>query len=141
MEFQNPSREEIRKLLERVRSIAVVGLSPNPDRPSHGVAQALQQFGYKIIPVRPGVERILGETAYARLTDLPEIPDLVDVFRAPEHVDDIVDDCIALGVKAVWLQEDVVNEAAALRARAAGLLVVMDRCIYKEWIALIGSAA
>lgn len=141
MEFQNPSREEIRKLLERVRSIAVVGLSPNPDRPSHGVAKALQQFGYKIIPVRPGVERVLGETAYARLTDLPEIPDLVDVFRAPEHVDDIVDDCIALGVKALWLQEDVVNEAAALRARAAGLLVVMDRCIYKEWIALIGSAA
>lgn len=141
MEFQNPSREEIRKLLERVRSIAVVGLSPNPDRPSHGVASALQQFGYKIIPVRPGVERVLGETAYARLTDLPEIPDLVDVFRAPEHVDDIVDDCIALGVKALWLQEDVVNEAAALRARAAGLLVVMDRCIYKEWIALIGSAA
>ncbi len=141
MEFQNPSREEIRKLLERVRSIAVVGLSPNPDRPSHGVAAALQQFGYKIIPVRPGVERVLGETAYARLTDLPQAPDLVDVFRAPEHVDEIVDDCIALGVKALWLQEDVVNDAAALRARAAGMLVVMDRCIYKEWIALIGSAA
>jgi predicted CoA-binding protein len=87
--------------------------------------------------VRPGQRQVLGETAYARLADLPAVPDLVDVFRAPEHVPDIVAECIALGVKNLWLQESVVNEAAAEKARAAGMVVVMDRCIWKEYVALM----
>lgn len=140
MAFQNPDREEIRKLLEGARSIAVVGLSPKEDRPSHGVARAMQSFGYRIVPVRPGVDSVLGQKAFAMLTDLDEVPDIVDVFRAPEHVDEIVDQCLAIGAKALWLQEGVVNEQAAERARQAGMFVVMDRCIYKEWIALIGSS-
>lgn len=141
MAFENPDRDTIRKLLEGARSIAVVGLSPKEDRPSHGVAKALQSFGYQIIPVRPNVERILGEKAYAQLTELPETPDIVDVFRKPEHVDEIVDQCIEIGAKVLWLQEGVVNEQAAERARKAGITVIMDRCMYKEWIALIGGSA
>src|SRR5690606_26372782 len=120
--------------------IAVVGLSPDPERPSNGVARALQQFGYRIIPVRPKVDTLLGESAYPDLRALPVRPDIVDVFRAPEHVPEIVDDCIALGVKVLWLQEGVVNVAAAEKARAHGITVVMDRCIYKEWVALKGGA-
>jgi uncharacterized protein len=135
--FQNPSPEEIRALLRTVKSVAVLGLSDNPERPSYRVAKALQGFGYRIVPVRPGQHQVLGETAYARLADLPEVPDLVDVFRAPEHVPAIVDECIALGIKRLWLQESVVNEAAAEKARAAGMVVVMDRCIWKEYVAVM----
>lgn len=138
--FQNPSEDDIKSLLERVRTIAVVGLSPQAKRPSHMVASALQRFGYRIIPVRPAVEQVLGEKAYASLRDVPEKVDLVDVFRAPEHVDAIVDDCIALGIKAIWLQDRVVNEPAALRAQAAGLTVVMDRCAYRDYVRFFGSA-
>ncbi|HET9679386.1 MAG TPA: CoA-binding protein [Gammaproteobacteria bacterium] len=141
MEFENPSLDTIHDLLSNARTIAVVGLSPKEDRPSHGVARAMQGFGFKIIPVRPAVDSILGETAYASLTDLPETPDIVDVFRASEHVDKIVDQCIELGAKALWLQEGVINEAAAKRAQEAGMVVVMDKCIYKQWIALFGSSA
>lgn len=133
--FENPSREDICQRLQQIRRIAVLGLSPKADRPSYCVAQALQKFGYRIVPVRPAIAEVLGERAY---TDLPAVPgpiDLVDVFRAPEYVDEIVDTCIALQVPALWLQEGVVNEAAALRARAAGIWVVMDRCIYKDWLA------
>jgi len=137
MEFHNPSGVEIRKLLERVRRIAVVGLSANPSRPSHGVARALQAYGYRIIPVRPGVEKILGEQAYPDLQHVPGAVDLVDVFRAPEFVDAIVDDCISMHVPALWLQESVVNPPAAERARQAGIFVVMDRCIYKDYRALM----
>lgn len=137
MPFANPNPEEIRALLERVRTIAVVGLSPKPDRPSHSVARALQRFGYRIVPVRPAVAEVLGEPAYARLTDIPFPVDLVDVFRAPEHVPAIVEEAIAIGAKALWLQEGVVHETAAERARAAGLTVVMDRCIYKDYLALM----
>jgi uncharacterized protein len=137
MEFHNPGGAEIRKLLESVRRIAVVGLSANPSRPSHGVARALQAYGYRIIPVRPGVEEILGEQAYPDLRHVPGAVDLVDVFRAPEYVDAIVDDCIALHVPALWLQESVVNPPAAERARQAGIFVVMDRCIYKDYRALM----
>jgi hypothetical protein len=135
--FQNPSPTEVRALLATVKTIAVLGLSDNPARPSHHVAEALQGFGYRIVPVRPGQSQVLGEKAYARLADLPMVPDLVDVFRAPEHVPAIVDECIALGVKRLWLQEGVVNDAAAEKARAAGIAVVMDRCIYKEYVALL----
>lgn len=136
--FLNPSNDEIRELLRSIRTIAVVGFSPKPDRPSYHVARALQDFGYRIIPVRPHLAEGLGQKAYAKLGDLPEVPDLVDVFRAPDAVDEIVDDCIAMGVKRLWLQETVVNEPAALRARAAGILVVMDRCIFKDYRALLG---
>ena len=135
--FQNPSAEEIRTLLTTVKTIAVLGLSDNPARPSYRVAEAMQGFGYRIVPVRPAQSEVLGEKAYARLADLPAVPDLVDVFRAPEHVPGIVDECIAKGVKRLWLQEGVVNEAAAEKARAAGMTVVMDRCIFKEYVALM----
>ena len=140
MSFKNPSRDEIVQLLERASTIAVVGLSPKPERDSYNVASALQQFGYRIVPVRPGVARILNEPVVDELAKVAKA-DIVDVFRAPEHVDEIVDVCIAKGFKALWLQEGVINEAAAERARKAGMLVVMDRCILKEWIALMGSTA
>jgi len=138
MAFSNPQPDAIRALLKKVHSIAVVGLSPNPARPSHGVARALQGFGYRIIPVRPGVDEILGEKAYPDLRHLPAAVDLVDVFRAAEYVDAIVDDCIAIQAPALWLQEGVVNPAAAERARQTGMFVVMDRCIYKAYKELLG---
>jgi predicted CoA-binding protein len=134
--FANPSPDEIRALLREVKIIAVLGLSDNPARPSYHVAEALKGFGYRIIPVRPGQREVLGETAYATLAEVPGVPDLVDVFRASEHVPGIIDECIAKGVKRVWLQEGVVSELAAEKARAAGITVVMDRCIYKEYVAL-----
>ena len=134
--FQNPSPDELRALLRSVKTVAVLGLSNNPDRPSYRVARAMQGFGYTIIPVRPGQSEVLGEKAYATLAELPAVPDLVDVFRAPEHVPEIVDACIAKGVRHLWLQESVINEAAAEKARAAGMTVVMDRCIWKEYVAL-----
>jgi predicted CoA-binding protein len=135
--FQNPSDDEIRALLREIKTIAVLGLSDNPERPSYRVAKAMQGYGYCIIPVRPGQTEVLGEKSYACLADLPEVPDLVDVFRAPEHVDGIVDECLALGVKRLWLQEGVVNEMAAARARAACIAVVMDRCLWKEHVRLM----
>ena len=130
--FANPSLDEIRQLLSAIKSIAVVGYSPKPQRPSNEVAAALQARGYRMIPVRPGINEGLGEKAYACVKDLPEVPDLVDVFRAAEAVDAIVDDCIVLGVKNLWLQDGVINEPAALRARAAGMTVVMDRCTLRD---------
>jgi len=131
--FENPGPEEIRALLKRVRTIAVVGLSPNPSRPSHGVARALQGFGYTVIPVHPAVKEVLGVKAYPRLSDIPVAVDLVDVFRRPEHVDEVVDECLALGLKNIWIQDDIVNEPAAIRARDGGMTVVMDRCIYRDY--------
>ncbi|HZW24737.1 MAG TPA: CoA-binding protein [Gallionella sp.] len=132
MTFANPSFDEIRQLLREVRSIAVLGLSPNPSRPSFGVAQGLQAKGYRIIPVRPLVDEVLGEKAYPDLESLPELPDIVDVFRAPEHVPEIVDSCIKLGIKRIWLQDGVIHEEAAQRARDAGIVVVMDRCMWRD---------
>lgn len=137
MAFHNPPPDQIRALLQRVKRIAVVGLSPNPARPSHGVARALRGFGYQIIPVRPAVDEVLGEKAYPDLRSVPGVVDLVDVFRAPEHVGAIVNDCIAMHIPALWLQEGVINESAAERARQAGIMVVMDRCIYKDYLALL----
>ncbi len=139
-QFHNPSGEEIKALLERVRTVAVVGLSPRVNRPSYRVASNLQSFGYRIVPVRPAVMEVLGEKAYASLRDVPGKVDMVDVFRAPEHVDGIVDDCIALGIQAIWLQDGVVNEPAALRAQAAGITVVMDRCAYRDYVRFFGNA-
>lgn len=132
MNFSNPAPAEICRLLREVRSIAVVGLSPQTNRPSFHVAQALQGFGYRIIPVRPLVEEVLGERAHPDLESLPERPDIVDVFRAAEHVPAIVDSCIRLGIKRLWLQDGVIHEEAALRAQQAGMIVVMDRCMFRD---------
>jgi len=136
--FSNPSSEDIRQLLGRIKTIAVVGLSASPSRPSHGVARALQGFGYRIIPVNPALTAVLGEKAYPGLRELPEPVDLVDVFRESRHVAGIVEECIALKMPALWLQDGVVDEAAALRAREAGMTVVMDRCIYRDYARLMG---
>ena len=133
MKFENPSPLDICKLLGEVHTIAVVGLSPNTARPSFGVAKALQSFGYRIFPVRPLITDVLGEKAYSDLKSLPEVPDVVEVFRAPEHVPPIVDSCIKLGIKRLWLQDGVVHEEAALRAQQAGITVVMDRCMFRDY--------
>jgi uncharacterized protein len=135
LRFQPDSAQEaemIAKLLKEARTIAVVGLSSRPDRPSHGVAKYLKSAGYRIIPVNPAETEVLGERAYAKLEDVSEKIDVVDVFRRPEFVPEIVESAIRVGAKAVWMQEGVVNEPAAERARQAGLAVVMDRCILKE---------
>ena len=134
MAFQNPGEQEICSYLKtKVKTIAVVGLSPKPDRPSYHVAEEMQHFGYRIIPVRPALDSVLGEKAYATLADVPEKIDLVDVFRASEHVQEIIDECLRLKLPAVWLQDGVINEAAAQQARDAGLWVVMDRCVYRDY--------
>lgn len=138
MTFANPAPEALRALLRRVRTIAVVGLSPKPDRPSFVVARAMQRFGYRIIPVRPGVAEVLGEKAYPNLADVPGPIDLVDVFRAAEHIPAVVDECLAISAPAIWIQEGIVHPAAAEKARAAGLMVVMGRCLYKDYVALMG---
>ena len=130
------SDETIRTLLHDVKTIAVLGISTDESRPSFRVARGLQALGYRIIPVRPGCSEVLGERAYPDLESLPELPDIVDVFRAPEHVPQIVDSCIRLGIKRIWLQEGVVHEQAARRARDAGIAVVMDRCLWREAAAL-----
>lgn len=132
MPFTNPSPDDICKLLRESHTVAVIGLSPNPARPSFQVALALQQFGHRILPVRPAISEVLGEKAYPDLDSLPEIPDIVEVFRAAEHVPAIVDACIRLGIKRLWLQDGVVHEAAALRAQQAGITVVMDRCMLRD---------
>ncbi|HEX7892706.1 MAG TPA: CoA-binding protein [Terriglobales bacterium] len=119
-------------MLTRARTIAVVGLSDSPLRPSHGVSAYMQSHGYRIIPVNPSVEEVLGEKSYPSLRDVPEKIDIVNIFRRPEFVEEIVDEAIQLGIPAVWMQEEVINEKAAEKARKAGLFVVMDRCILKE---------
>jgi predicted CoA-binding protein len=126
-------------MLREVKTIAVVGLSPLPTRPSYRIARAMQGAGYRIIPIRPLVSTILGETTYSKLADLPQPVDLVNVFRAARFVDGIVDDCIRLGLKRLWIQEGVVNEPAAERARDAGLHVVMDRCIWRDYNSICSS--
>lgn len=126
------STDQVRELLSRVKTIAVVGLSSNPMRPSFGVSQYMQGKGYRIIPVNPNESSVLGEKAYASLSEIPDRIDMVDVFRRPEFVSEIVDEVIRLKIPALWLQEGVVDEAAASKAREAGITVVMDRCILKE---------
>jgi predicted CoA-binding protein len=128
--------DPIHELLLRTKTIAVVGLSESPLRPSHGVAAYMQAAGYKIIPVNPQIAEALEEKSYSSLVGMPpevvKTIDLVDVFRSSEHVDEIVDQAIQLKIPALWLQEGVINEPAAERARRAGIFVVMDRCILKE---------
>ena len=132
MALQNPSPEEIKAFLERIRTIAVVGLSQDPDRPSYSVAMYLQNNGYRIVPVRPGGGQILGQKVYARLSDVPFQVDAVDCFRKSSLVGVHVDEAIACKAAGVWLQEGVIDDAAAQRARAAGLFVAQDRCMLKE---------
>ena len=122
----------IAEILKSSHTIAVVGLSSNPMRPSNGVAAYLQRAGYRIIPVNPKESEVLGEKCYARLEDIPEKIDIVDIFRRSEYVPEIVESAIRLGAKTVWMQEGVIHEEAAERARNAGLKVVMDRCTLKE---------
>jgi predicted CoA-binding protein len=124
--------DPIGELLKKAKTIAVVGLSNKPLRPSHGVALYMQQQGYRIIPVNPNIQGVLGEKAYPSLKDVAERIDVVDIFRRPEFVPEVVDQAIALRIPAVWMQEDVVHEQAAAKARQAGIFVVMDRCILKE---------
>ena len=127
-----PSLDPGEKILRSARTIAVVGLSANPRRPSHGVARYLQRAGYRIIPVNPNVAEVLGERAYPTLAELPGPVDVVEVFRRSEFAGGIVDEAIAIGAGAVWLQDGVVDEPAAERARAAGLDVVMDDCMMRR---------
>ena len=130
--------DPIYELLSRAKTIAVVGLSDSPMRASHGVSAYMQSQGYKIIPVNPQIEEALGEKSYPSLLDVPEKIDVVDVFRRPEFVDEIVEQAIQLKIPAIWLQEDVINERAAEKARQAGIFVVMDRCILKDHRARFG---
>ncbi len=139
MMFANPNADEIRRMLKEIRTIAVLGLSSNESRPSFQVAKGLQSKGYRIIPVRPMVAEVLGEKAYPDLESLPELPDIVDVFRASEHVPAIVESCIRLGIKRIWLQEGIVHEEAAMRAVEAGITVVMDRCLWRDCMQLCSS--
>ena len=128
----HPSDQQILDLLKTARTIAVVGLSSSPMRASRGVSQYMQSAGYRIIPVNPNESEVLGEKAYARIEDVPEKIDIVDVFRRSEFVPGVVDSAIRVGARAIWMQEGVYDEAAAQRARDAGLFVVMDSCILKE---------
>lgn len=130
--------DPVYELLLRAKTIAVVGLSESPMRPSHGVSAYMQAAGYKIIPVNPQIAEALGEKSYPSLLEIPEKIDLVDVFRRPEFVDEIVEQAIQLKIPAIWLQEDVINERAAEKARKAGIFVVMDLCVLKEHRARFG---
>ncbi|HKF06285.1 MAG TPA: CoA-binding protein [Candidatus Sulfotelmatobacter sp.] len=127
-----PQSDPIKDLLQRSKTIAVVGLSSNPLRPSHGVSAYMQSHGYRIIPVNPNISECMGERAYPSLLDVRDKIDIVDVFRRSEFVEEVVDQAIQLKVPAIWMQEDVINENAAAKARQAGIFVVMDRCILKE---------
>ena len=124
--------DSIRDLLKNSKTIAVVGLSDNPLRASHGVSAYMQTQGYRIIPVNPACDFVLGEKSYKSLLDVPEKIDVVNIFRRPEFVPAIVDQAIQLKVPAIWMQEDVIHEEAAHKARQAGIFVVMDKCILKE---------
>lgn len=128
----HPSDQQIKDLLQKAHTIAVVGLSSSRLRASYGVSQYMQSAGYRIIPVNPNEQEVLGEKSYPRLEDVPEKIDVVDVFRRSEFVPEVVDAAIRVGARAIWMQEGVVNEAAAQRARDAGLFVVMDACILRE---------
>jgi len=128
----SPHSDPIKEILARSKTIAVVGLSSNPLRPSHGVSAYLQSHGYRIIPVNPNIEECLGEKAYRSLLEVPEKIDIVNVFRRSAYVDEVVEQAIQRQAPVVWMQEEVINEPAAEKARKAGIFVVMDRCILKE---------
>ena len=127
-----PQSDPIDDLLKRAKTIAVVGLSDSPLRASHGVSAYMQSHGYRIIPVNPNIQECLGEKSYPTLADVPEKIDIVNIFRRPEYVEEVVDQAVQLKVPAIWMQEEVIHEKAAEKARKAGIFVVMDRCILKE---------
>ena len=129
--------EQIRELLRSTKTIAVVGLSSNPMRPSFGVSRFLQRQGFRVIPVNPNEREVLGERAYPSVKDVPDAIDIVNVFRRPARVPEVVDDALAKGARCIWMQEGVVNHEAAKKAEAAGMAVVMDRCILKELARLL----
>lgn len=141
MSVGNPSDDELRALIEAAVTVAVVGFSPRPHRPSHRVAAGLKDAGYRVIPVRPGIHEGLGEQAYPHLNVLPaEIRiDIVNVFGSAEHVAQIVDECLRRGFKTLWLQDGIINLREAERARAAGMTVIMDRCILRDYHGLCGN--
>jgi predicted CoA-binding protein len=126
------SPEEIESILKETRTIAVVGLSNRPDRASYRVAAYMQQQGYRILPVNPAVEEVLGEKAYASLEEIPEPIDLVNVFRRPEHVPPLIDSAIAIAARGIWLQLGIVSNASLAKARQAGLRTVQNRCLMVE---------
>lgn len=128
----NPPSEEIKAILERHKTVAVVGLSPKPERDSHKVAKYLKEHGYKIVPVNPGQKEILGERCYPDLRAIPFLVDIVDIFRKPEAIPAIVDEAVEIGAKVVWMQLGIAHSQAAHKARAAGLDVVMSKCIKIE---------
>lgn len=132
MPLSNATSEEVRQMLQGAHTIAVVGLSDKQDRDSYQVAEYMQRHGYRIIPVNPAVKEVLGEKSYPRLEDIEEKIDIVDIFRKPEAVPEIVASAIAVGATGVWMQEGIAHNAAADQARAAGLQVVMNKCIFKE---------
>ncbi|NOU95269.1 CoA-binding protein [Paenibacillus sp. LMG 31456] len=132
MAFENPSRDRIKEILSAAKNVAVVGLSDKPDRVSYMVAEAMQKKGYRIIPVNPNAQIILGETCYAALTDIPEPVDIVNVFRRSETVVPVAQEAVQIKAKVFWLQQDIFNEEAADIAKAGGLEVIMDRCIKVE---------
>ena len=136
MSFVNPEPEQIRALLQSVQTIAVVGFSPKPERASHAVARRMQGYGYRIIPVRPGISEGLGEKAYPDLLSVPETIDLADVFRSGKYVPQVLDECLRLGIRNIWMQEGAEDAASAERARAAGMTVVMGRCIMRDYARL-----
>ncbi len=133
-----PKSDPIRDLFAQAKTIAVVGLSDSPLRPSHGVSAYMQSQGYRIIPVNPTIGEALGEKSYSSLLDVPDKIDVVNIFRRPEFVEEIVDQAIQLKIPAVWMQEEVINEKAAEKARKAGMFVAMDLCILKEHRARFG---
>ncbi|MGO4110202.1 CoA-binding protein [Paenibacillus sp. YAF4_2] len=132
MAFENPTRDEIKEILQASTNIAVVGLSDKPDRVSYMVSEAMQKKGYRIIPVNPAAETILGEKCYASLKDIPEPVDIVNVFRRPEHTPPIAEEAVAIGARTLWLQLGIANDDAAKIASDGGLQVIMDRCIKVE---------
>ncbi|MHB8079749.1 MAG: CoA-binding protein [Candidatus Krumholzibacteriia bacterium] len=135
--FANPPDDRIADFLRTMRRVAVVGISDRPDRPSHGVARFLIGAGYEVFGVNPVLKEALGRPVFPTLAEVPGPLDLVDIFRRSEAVPEIVEAAIAAGARGIWMQEEVVHLEAAARARAAGLFVVMDRCVYKEWLRLL----
>lgn len=132
MAFDNPSREQIKQILQDANNIAVVGLSDDPSKTSHMVSQAMQRKGYRIIPVNPNASEILAEKCYPTLADVPDPIDIVNVFRRPEHTPQVAKDAVAAGAKVLWLQLGIVSDEAAAIAEEGGLTVIMDRCIKVE---------
>ena len=140
-EMKDNVSADIKKILTRYRTVAIVGASPNPERPSHRVADFLKKEGFRVIPVTPKADKVVGEKAYPDLASIPVPVEVVDIFRRAEDVTPIVEEAIAVGAKVVWMQEGIINEEAAASARKAGLTVVMDHCMKKELLRKLGREA